>query len=187
MRGNVKVFVPCVDRLLLRRQALHAAVLALACALTAACGDGAGHRQSRSGIEFGVWVAEPGGELRFMATTDIPYVENQPFGWRVKGGSPAAPVKWVETIHLPAAPRSWEGVAESPNITLSGDGRSATTFGRSLPIDEFVGNVWYVSVGDPTGACEMSVELEDGRKASFRFRIVESPGGLSDLSNGEVI
>ncbi|MBP9593101.1 MAG: hypothetical protein KBE42_13585 [Steroidobacteraceae bacterium] len=183
----MKVFVQCTDRLRLRRGASCAAALVLACALTAACGDGAGHRQSRSGIEFGVWVAEAGGELKFMATSEVPYVENQPFGWRVKGGSPAAPVKWVETIHLPAAPQSWEGVADSTNITISEDGRSATTFGQSLPIDEFVGNVWYVSVGDPTGACEMSVELEDGRKASFRFRIVQSPGGLSDLSGGEVI
>jgi hypothetical protein len=187
MRGDVTVFVQCAGLLRLRRSALRAAALALACALTIACGDGAANRNSRSGIEFGVWVPEAGGDLHFVATTEVPYVEDQPFGWRVKGRRPTVPVKWVETIHLPAAPRSWEGIAESSNITISGDGRSATTFGQSLPIDEFVGNVWYVSVGDPMGAYEISIELEDGRKASFRFRMVKARGGLDEPAEGEVI
>jgi len=170
------------------RTSLQAAAIALVCALTAACGpENASGRFSRDDIEFGIWSPDAHGEPRFVATQDVPYVEDQAFGWRVRAAEPDEPVKWVERLRLPAAPRSWEGVAESPNITVSADGRSVTTLGEQLPGDRFIGNVWYVAVGDPMGEYQMSVEFHGGQKATFRFRMVMPSDGRSAASTGEVI
>ena len=170
------------------RICLRTAVLIMAFALMAACGDRreAG-RTERNGIEFGIWMPDSNGELRFQPTLEVPYVDQQAFGWRLKGTVPDRPVQWVERLQLPAAPDSWEGVLESPNVTVSDDGRTATTFGMSMPEDEFIGNVWYVSAGDPIGDCRISVEFADGRKASFRFTIVAPKDGRPPASAGEVI
>jgi len=170
------------------RITLKAATLVLASVLAVACGDehGPGPR-SRDRIEFGIWTPEASGELRFEATDEVPYVAEQAFGWRRRAAVPDEPVKWVEQLELPAPPESWEGVAESPNVTVSEDGRKATTFGASLPGDEFIGNVWYVSPGDPLGDYRISIELEDGSQASFRFRLATPKDGRVAATPGEVI
>ena len=136
-------------------------------------------------IEFGIWVDDPkGGEPRFVATHEVPFAEEQGFGWRVKNKTPKRPVKWVETMHLPAAPSSWLGVEQSPNIQISPDGRTATTMGAAFPGDPYVQNVWYFSAGDPMGEYEVTVELEDGRKASFRFHTVLPKDGRKPAFGG---
>lgn len=167
---------------------VEAAAITLATLVAAGCGDHrAADRMSRNGIEFGIWTPDASGELQFEMTDEVPYQDEQAFGWRLKEGVPDRPVKWVERLELPSAPGSWEGVRESPNVTLSEDGRTATTFGLSLPGDEFIGNVWFVSAGDPTGDCSLTVEFADGRKASFRFRIVAPRDGQPSAAVGEVI
>ncbi len=168
-------------RLLLAVASTAVALIAIACHPDQAPG-----RHSRSDDEFGVWNADANGEMRFVATRDVPFVPDQAFGWRVKGGPPERPVKWVETLQLPAPPPSWKGVEESPNVTVSDDGRTATTYGESVPGDEFIGNVWYVSEGDPMGEYQVTVEFEDGRKASVRFRMVLPKDGRS-AATGEII
>lgn len=164
------------------------AVMALSVVLVAACGD---RRQEnatvRDGIEFGTWTADERGQLHFERTLEVPYVAEQAFGWRLKDAVPEAPVHWVERLELPRPPESWEGVLESGNVEISEDGRTATTFGTSMPGDEFVGNVWFVSPGDPMGDCRITVELQDGRKASFRFRIVLPADGRPSAGGGEIV
>ena len=170
------------------RRVLRALMLATACIFAGAChSDHPSGRNSRSDVEFGTWSPDAGGEPRFVASRDVPYVEGQAFGWRVPATGLQQPVKWVETIRLPAAPQSWEGVRESPNVTVSEDGRTATTYGESLPGDPFIGNVWYVSVGDPVGDYELSVEFEDGRKASFRFRLLMPKDGRGSAAPGIIV
>lgn len=167
---------------------LRVLVIAAACALAVACHSDQQPGQVSSGeVEFGIWTPDAQGELRFAATRDVPWVADQAFGWRVRAESPERPVKWVEKIRLPIAPKSWEGVADSPNVMVSEDGRTATTQGESLPGDEFVGNVWYVSEGDPVGDYELTVEFEDGRKASFRFRLVVPEDGRAAASPGIIV
>jgi predicted small secreted protein len=170
------------------RTSLRTITVILVFALLAACGDrrGAG-RTEQNGIEFGIWMPDSRGELQFQPTLEVPYVDQQAFGWRLKGAVPEQPVQWVERLQLSAAPGSWEGVLESPNVTVSDDGRTATTFGMSVPEDDFVGNVWYVSAGDPMGDCRIWVEFADGRKASFRFTIAAPKDGRPAASAGEVI
>ena len=154
-------------------------VLAIAaCAFVVAChSDQQAGQASLGDVEFGIWVPDAQGEWRFAATRDVPRVAEQAFGWRMRAEGPARPVQWVEKIRLPRAPESWEGLADSPDVTVSEDGRTVTTRGESLPGDQFVGNVWYVSDGDPVGDYELTVEFEDGRKASFRFRLVVPEDG----------
>ena len=138
-----------------------------------------------SGIEFGIWVDDPkGGEPRFVATREVPYVAEQAFGWRVKNANPGRPVRWVETMRLPTAPSDWLGVEQSPNVQISDDGRTARTMGAALKGDRYIQNIWYVSVGDPMGECELSVELEDGRKATFHFKIVLPKDGRKPAFDG---
>jgi hypothetical protein len=66
---------------------------------------------------------------------------------------------------------------EVPNVVISPDGRTSTRIGVDEPFDGYVENLWYVSLGDPVGEYKMSVELADGRKATFRFRLGEASVG----------
>jgi hypothetical protein len=42
-----------------------------------------------------------------------------------------------------------------------------------VPDGGYLGSTWVVSLGDPPGEYVMSVELSDGRQASFTFRLRE--------------
>ena len=163
-------------------------VMTLAAVLVAACGESREERATiHDGIEFGTWTRDDRGGMRFERTLEVPYVAEQAFGWRLRDAVPGEPVHWVERLELPRAPGSWEGVLESANVEISEDGRTATTFGTSMPGDEFVGNVWYMSPGDPMGDCRITVEFEDGRKATFRFRVVAPVDGRPPASGGEIV
>lgn len=167
---------------------VRVAVMTLAALLAAGCGRERDESATvRSGIEFGTWTPDDRGQLHFERTLEVPYVAEQAFGWRLKDAVPEAPVHWVERLELPRPPESWEGVLESGNVEISEDGRTATTFGMSMPDDEFVGNVWFVSPGDPMGDCRITVEFEDGRKATFRFRIVVPADGRPPAGGGEIV
>ncbi len=169
------------------------ALLVIACvasvSLVAACHQGhptASHQ--RGGIEFGIWVDDDDAdESRFVATAEVPYVEEQAFGWRLRNRTPSRSVKWVETIRLPAPPESWDGLEDSPNVTVSEDGRTATTMGTSEPGDEYIGNEWYVSPGDPLGEYEVTVEIEDGTRASYKFHVILPKDGRSPAAGGEIV
>jgi hypothetical protein len=170
------------------RMCWRVAVMTLAAALVAACGDTREESATvQDGIEFGTWTADDRGEMRFESTLEVPYVAEQAFGWRLQEAMPGEPVHWVERLELPRPPDTWEGVLESANVEISEDGRTATTFGTSMPGDEFVGNAWYVSPGDPMGDCRITIELEDGRKATFRFSIVAPLDGRPHAGGGEIV
>lgn len=170
-----------------RRLLLAVALAAVALIAIACHREQANDRSAAGQVEFGVWNEDANGTMHFVATREVPFVADQAFGWRVKGGPPARPVKWVETLQLPTPPPSWEGVEENPNVAISDDGRTATTYGESVPGDEFIGNVWYVSEGDPMGEYQLTVEFEDGRKTSVRFRVVLPKDGRSPASPGVIV
>jgi hypothetical protein len=122
--------------------------------------------------------------MRFRATADVPNEEDQMYGWRVRVAESERSVKWIETVTLPEAPESWEGVEDNPNVMISEDGRTATTVGADLPDGGYLENAWFVALGDPTGEYVMSVELSDGRSATFTFRLgeAEADGAVSPLA-----
>lgn len=131
-------------------------------------------------IQFGIWFPDEQGAMRFKATADVPNEEDQAYGWRVRVAESEEAIRWVESITLPEAPESWEGVEENPNVMISEDGRTATSVGLEVPDGGYLENWWYVAVDDPPGDYEMSVELSDGRKASFRFRLGDPVRSLRD-------
>ena len=156
------------------------ATLALS-ALLAACGGAEiSARNANEDIEFGIWLPDEDGAMRFKATADVPNEEDQSYGWRVRVAESEHAVKWIETVTLPEAPESWEGVEDDPNVIISDDGRTATTVGIAVPDGGYLGSTWAVSLGDPLGEYEMTVELSDGRQASFVFRL----GEPADVTSG---
>lgn len=156
------------------------AVLAVG-ALLAACGtEEVRDHRAKEDIQFGIWQPDADGAMRFKATADVPNEEDQAYGWRVRVAESESAVKWIETLTLPEAPESWDGVEDDPNVMISEDGRTATTVGAEIPDGGYVEGIWFVAFDDPPGEYVMSVELSDGRKASFTFRL----GGSA--ANGEV-
>ena len=129
---------------------------------------------SRGEIEFGIWVPDEDGAPRFRATAEVPNEEDQAYGWRVRIAESEQSVKWIESITLPEAPDSWEGVEDDPSVMISEDGRTATTVGADIPDGGYLENAWFVAIGDPPGEYQMTVELSDGRSATFTFRLGEA-------------
>ena len=77
-------------------------------------------------------------------------------------------------VNLPQASKSPSlGKPKTKAITISNDGRTATTHGESAPTEGFIDNSWFVASGDPPGIYEMTVTLDGGRSAVFRFRLGE--------------
>ena len=141
-------------------------------ALLAGCGaEDVRGGYAQEPIQFGIWQPDADGAMRFTATSDVPNEEDQTYGWRVRVAESEEAVKWVETVTFPEAPDSWEGVEDDPNVMISEDGRTATTVGIEVPDGGYIVNTWVVSPGDPPGEYVMSVELSDGRQASFTFRL----------------
>jgi len=155
-------------------RAIGITVLAVG-ALLAGCGtEDIRDRGAKADIQFGIWQPDDDGAMRFTATADVPNEEDQAYGWRVRVAESEKAVKWVETVTLPEAPDSWEGVEDDPNVMISEDGRTATTVGIEVPDGGYIENAWWVSLGDPPGEYVMSVELSDGRSATFSFRLGEA-------------
>jgi hypothetical protein len=141
-------------------------------------------------FEFGILVPNPNGMgAQLVETTEVPCIDGQGFGWRIVNDTPERKVKWVEILRLPAAPRTWKGVAEDPTVVISKDGRTATTADASEPGSAYITHLWYVSADDPVGEYQMTVELEDGRTATFWFRIAKPKPGIRppEPPTGEVI
>lgn len=176
------------------RRSLTVAVAAMVIGLWAGATAGQAVRPAKESgtarFEFGIVVPDPDGMgARLVETTEVPRVNGQAFGWRILNDAPDRKVKWVEVLKLPAAPKSWQGVADDPTVVISGDGRTATTADASTPGSEYISHLWFVSAGDPIGEYQMTVELDDGRTATFWFRIAKPKPGVQppEPSPGEVI
>lgn len=160
-----------------------AIVLLFGCVLVAGCNaHDVRDRQAMGDIQFGIWTPDADGAMRFTATAHVPNEEEQAYGWRVRVAESDRAVKWIETVTLPEAPDSWGDMEDDPNVLISDDGRTATTMGAAIPDGGYLEGTWYVAIGDPAGAYVMSVELSDGRRASFTFRLDEP----ADTQSGTV-
>lgn len=163
---------------------LAMAALAVSALLTGCGGHESPGRGATDEIQFGIWRSDDDGAMRFSATSDVPNEEDQAYGWRVRVAESDDAVKWVETLTLPEAPESWDGVEDDPNVMISEDGRTATTVGAEIPDGGYLEGVWFVAFDDPPGEYVMSVELSDGRSASFTFRLGEAAHALGATATG---
>lgn len=125
--------------------------------------------------EFGIWAVDASGELHFVPSDTVPNVEDQPYGWRVQVGDSQEAIPWTETMTLPEVPDSWEGVDEDSTVQVLPDGRTSVTRRTTVPEDGYIGNTWYVALGDPPGEYQMIVAWGEACRGTFLFIVSDPP------------
>jgi hypothetical protein len=142
---------------------------------------------------FGILTTDVRGDPRFLATTKIPNVKGQAYGWFIWVGDSTHPVRWTQSFTLtnPSEKRSpvdreprifspWhEGKVIAKDVTgvrtentsISPDGRTAITHAKSTPVNGFIWNSWRVDPGTPPGRYKIAVLLPGGRTKTFSFAI----------------
>jgi hypothetical protein len=151
---------------------------------------------------FGILTLDAAGNPQFVATTEVPNVAKQAYGWFIWVGDSPRPVRSTETFALARPPVRRSTVEPEPSIFSSGnedivitkdqtgvrtetpftspDGRTAMNRIESTPLDGFIWNSWEVEPGDPLGRYQVSVSLPGGREETFSFSLGEPE--LSDQS-----
>jgi hypothetical protein len=132
---------------------------------------------------FGIIATDSAERPVFVRTDSVPNVEGQAYGWFIGVAESRRPVRWIETITLPAPAPSWGGEASSlpPNVSVSADRRSAVLQGEAVPEYGVIYDFWVVAPGDPDGPYTIEVKIEGGREERFHFTLV--PSGSSRESN----
>jgi len=120
---------------------------------------------------FGVSRWLDGEGYVFSETDHIHLAPGTTFGWRLKLQSPLSndPMRAVlmrEEFVLPSAPSNW---GLGPNTQVSGDKKMAVTERVMSPTDGWLSREWSITEGDPEGAYEMRVFLDDKLVQTFQF------------------
>ena len=125
------------------------------------------------GAVFGIIETDSAGKPVFVRSDFVPNVEGQAYGWLVGVGEFRAPVKWTETLTLPAPATSWsrEGSSSASNVSISPDGRTAVVHGVDVPEFRVIYHFWAVAPGDPDGHYTIVVKIEGGRVEQFDFTL----------------
>jgi hypothetical protein len=128
---------------------------------------------SRTAV-FGIIAPDSAGKPFFVRTDSVPNVEGQAYGWFIGVGPSSVPVKWTETLTLPAPAASWSrgGTPPPPNVSISSDGRTAVVGGEAVPEFGVISNFWAVAPGDPAGHYTIVVKIHDGREERFSFTLL---------------
>ena len=158
----------------LSRCAMLAAVVAAGCIQIVqvpaqAPAEAPSHSDSPASM-FGIITTDAAGDPRFVQTDSVPNVAGQQFGWFVWVGESEQSVKWTEFLTLPAA-GVWPDAADSPNVSISPDQRTAIVQDEAVPEDGYVFNLWTVAEGDPSGEYSIVVKTGDGREERFSFTL----------------
>ena len=126
------------------------------------------------GAVFGIIATDPAGKPFFVRSDSVPNVEGQMYGWFIGVGDSRDPVRWSETLTLPAPPASWsrEGSHRDSDLSVAPDGRSAVVRGESVPEYGAIYHFWAVAPGDPVGRYTIVVKLADGREERFAFALL---------------
>jgi len=144
---------------------------------------------------FGILTIDAGGNPRFLATTEIPNVHGQAYGWFIWVGDSTQPVRWTQTFTSTRPPAKQSTVEPEPSIfssrdegmliaqdetgvrtvktSISPDGRTAITQGESPRLDGFIWNSGLINPGTPPGSYEIAVSLPGGRTETFSFALGE--------------
>jgi hypothetical protein len=125
------------------------------------------------GAVFGIIATDSAGKPYFVRSDSVPNVEGQAYGWFIGVGDSRLPVKWVETLTLPAPPASWrrDGSLPTPKMSISPDQRSGVVEGEAVPEFGVIYHFWAVAHGDPAGLYTIVVRIEDGREERFSFAL----------------
>src|SRR5688572_12631102 len=117
---------------------------------------------------FGAWNEDTGA---FDRISKFEKVEGQTFGWRIKTRC-TGPVRFRETMKLPA-PGDWGFTAdEMPGTTISSDGTTTVTVDYAACKQGWIEHVWTVAAEDPAGTYVIMVELDGYATQTFRPRFI---------------
>jgi hypothetical protein len=126
---------------------------------------------TRTGV-FGLIVTDAAGPLRFVPSDSVPNVEGQPYGWFIPVGESSRPVKWIETLMLPAPAASWSPNGTlPPGVSVSPDRKTAVVHGEVVPVEGLIFDFWEVAPGDPAGHYTIVVNVENGTEERFSFTL----------------
>jgi hypothetical protein len=122
---------------------------------------------------FGILSTDSEGQPLFVRTDSVPNVEGQAYGWFIEVGDSKLPVRWTETLTLPAPAASWgdEGASPTPGLSVAADSRSAVVEGEDVPEFGVIEHFWSVVAGDPSGHYTIVVKLPGGREERFDFTL----------------
>ena len=114
--------------------------------------------------KVGVFNTAPD-DFNFSATTDVPLVPGQPFGWvvqlRTHKSNPTPTVKMREELILPDFPVTWGATDITGTRTVSDDSRVATTdFEMQTDKSGLLYRVWSIVDGDPAGRYSFKLYIE---------------------------
>ncbi|MFM6202231.1 MAG: hypothetical protein ACKPE1_24365, partial [Dolichospermum sp.] len=74
-------------------------------------------------------------------------------------------------LTLPKTPETW--ITENDqNLSISKDGKTATSTRIQTPVNGVIENFWTISPGDPLGKHQIQVYIDDRLLATFEFEIV---------------
>lgn len=121
--------------------------------------------------EFGIKIINSSGKGNFLPTTTIPLKEGDAYGWRIKLDKYPRKIQWREVLTLPKTPETW--ITENDqNLSISKDGKTATSTRIQTPVNGVIENFWTISPGDPLGKHQIQVYIDDRLLATFEFEIV---------------
>lgn len=121
--------------------------------------------------EFGFRIINSSGKVNFFPTTTVPLKEGDAYGWRIKLNKYSGKVQWREVLTLPKPPETW--ITENrENLSISKNGKTATSTRIQTPINGVIENFWTISPGDPLGRHQIQVYIDERLLATFEFEIV---------------
>lgn len=121
---------------------------------------------------FGLFKLAPNDAvLDFKASSTVPLVVNQGYGWIMKLNKMTGKVRILERMTLPEAPKTW-GAGGQPYGT-SAD-RKTLSLDVTLTIyNGTISKSWDVAEGDPPGHYLISAFVENSPAVQFEFDVVE--------------
>lgn len=121
--------------------------------------------------EFGFRIINSSGKVNFFPTTTVPLKEGDAYGWRIKLDNYPSKIQWREVLTLPKPPETW--ITENrQNLSISKDGKTATSTRIQTPVNGVIENFWTISPGDPLGKHQIEVYIDERLLATFEFEIV---------------
>ncbi len=119
---------------------------------------------------FGLFQVDANSQASFHATSVVPLIEKQSYGWVMRVKTDKATVHYREEFTLPAAPKTW-GTESSPDIRVRGDQLTSVTERDVEPKNGVILNVWNVAAGDPSGHYVIKVTVDGAAVRQFDFDV----------------
>jgi hypothetical protein len=121
---------------------------------------------------FGLFKLAPNNDvLDFKASSTVPRVIDQNYGWVLKLNQKSGKVRVLERMTLPQTPKTW-GTAGLPH-GMSADRKTISMDVTLTVYDGTISKSWDVARGDPAGHYLITAYVEDAAPVQFEFDVVD--------------